>query len=282
MPNPQVRHRCSIGLASNAFGTMIPAGDRVHDKDPFNPEQRRLSTFVLIHGGGDVGWSWHLVEAELRARGHDVVAPDLPGDDDSLELDDYARAVVAAVADRRDLVVVAHSFGGFTAPLVAVRLPVDALVFVAGMVPSPGEAPGDWWDRTGYRKAVEEQAARDGGATGNQDPYVSFYHDVPRDLAAQALSKERAHPSAACNASPWPLEALPDVPTHFVLCTEDRFFPPDFLRRVVAERLGVVPDEIAAGHCVALSRPKELADILEGYTKQPRPRLPLADHCSRS
>jgi pimeloyl-ACP methyl ester carboxylesterase len=259
---------------------MIPARDRVHDKDPLNPEQRRLSTFVLIHGGGDVGWSWHLVEAELRARGHDVVAPDLPGDDDSLELDDYARAVVAAVADRRDLVVVAHSFGGFTAPLVAVRLPVDALVFVAGMVPSPGEAPGDWWDRTGYRKAVEEQAARDGGATGNQDPYVSFYHDVPRDLAALALSKERAHPSAACNASPWPLEALPDVPTHFVLCTEDRFFPPDFLRRVVAERLGVVPDEIAAGHCVALSRPKELADILEGYTKQPR--LRLADHRSRS
>lgn len=237
-----------------------------------------MSTFVLIHGGGDVGWYWHRVEAELRARGHDVVAPDLPGDDDSLELDDYADAVVAAVADRRDLVVVAHSFGGFTAPLVAVRLPVDALVFVAGMVPSPGEAPGDWWVRTGYRKAVEEQAARDGGATGNQDPYVSFYHDVPRELAAQALSKERAHPSAACTASPWPLEALPDVPTHFVLCTEDRFFPPGFLRRTVADRLGVVPDEIAAGHCVALSRPKELADILEGYTKKLRPRLRWVDH----
>jgi SAM-dependent methyltransferase/predicted alpha/beta hydrolase family esterase len=237
-----------------------------------------MSTFVLIHGGGDVGWSWHLVEAELRARGHDVVAPDLPGDDDSLELDDYAHAVVAAVADRKDLVVVAHSFGGFTAPLVAVRLPVDALVFVAGMVPSPGEAPGDWWLRTGHRKAVEEQAARDGGATGNQDPYVSFYHDVPRELAAQALSKERAHPSTACSASPWPLEALPDVPTHFVLCTEDRFFPPDFLRRVVADRLGVVPDEIAAGHCVALSRPKELADILDGYARKLRPRLRWADH----
>jgi SAM-dependent methyltransferase len=203
-------------------------------------EQRRLSTFVLIHGAGDVGWYWHRVEAELRARGHDVVAPDLPGDDESLQLDDYAQALVAAVAERRDLVVVAHSFGGFTAPLVAVRLPVDALVFVAAMVPSPGEAPNDWWDKTGYRKAVEEQAQRD--------------------------------------ASPWPLEALPDVPTHFVLCTEDRFFPPDFLRRTVTERLGIVPDEIEAGHCVALSRPKELADILEGYTKALRPRLRLIDH----
>jgi len=57
----------------------------------------------------------------------------------------------------------------------------------------------------------------------------------------------------------------PNVPTRFVLCTEDRFFPAGFLRRVVAERLDIVPDEIAAGHCVALSRPKELAAMLEGY-----------------
>jgi SAM-dependent methyltransferase len=237
-----------------------------------------MSTFVLIHGGGDVGWYWHRVEAELRALGHDVVAPDLPAGDESLTLDDYADAVIAVVGERRDLVVVAQSFGGFTAPLVAARLPVDALVFVAGMVPLPGEAPGDWWANTGYRKAVAEQAARDGGMTGNQDPHVGFYHDVPRELAAQALSQERAHPSAACMASPWPLQALPDVPTHFVLCTEDRFFPATLLRRVVAERLGIVPDEIAAGHCVALSRPKELADILDGYTKARRPRLRMADH----
>ncbi|HEY8945546.1 MAG TPA: alpha/beta fold hydrolase [Polyangiaceae bacterium] len=237
-----------------------------------------MSTFVLIHGAGDVGWYWHLVEAELRARGHDVVAPDLPGDDESLELDDYASAVVAAVGARRELIVVAQSFGAFTAPLVAVRLPIEALVFVAALVPSPGEAPNDWWERTGYREAVEEQAARDGGATGNQDPYVCFYHDVPRELATQALSQERAHPSTACMASPWPLDALPEVPTHFVLCTEDRFLPADFLRRVVEARLGIVPDEISAGHCVALSRPKELADILEGYTKELRPRPRLIDH----
>lgn len=237
-----------------------------------------ISTFVLIHGAGDAGWSWHLVEAELRAHGHDVLCPDLPAGDDSLKLDDYADAVVAAVAERRDLVVVAHSFGAFTAPLVALRLPAVALVFVAGMVPSPGEAPDEWWANTGHRQAVAAQAARDGGLTGNGDPYVSFYHDVPRALATQAMTHERAHPSAACGSVPWPLQALPDVPTHFVLCTEDRFFPPAFLRRVVAERLGVVPDEIAAGHCVALSRPKELAQMLEGYAKAVRPRLRLADH----
>ena len=58
-----------------------------------------MATFALIHGGGDVGWYWHLVEEELRERGHDVVAPDLPCDDDSADLTDYADTVVDAIGD---------------------------------------------------------------------------------------------------------------------------------------------------------------------------------------
>jgi pimeloyl-ACP methyl ester carboxylesterase len=224
-----------------------------------------MSTFVLIHGAGDVGWYWHLVEAELRRRGHDVVAPDLPGDDESAGLNEYADKVVEAVGDRKDLVVVGQSFGAFTASLVADRLPVDVLVLVAGMIPSAGEAPGDWWANTGYQDAVRKQAARDGGRTGNEDPYVSFYHDVPRKLAEEALSKERAHPSEAAMVAPWPLAAWPDVPTRFVLPRDDRCFEAAWMRGVVLERLGILPDEIDGGHCVMLSRPRELADLLEGY-----------------
>ena len=230
-----------------------------------------MSTFVLIHGGGDVGWSWHLVQAELRARGHDVLAPDLPGDDESHTLADYADAVVEAVGDRQNLVVVGHSFGAFTAALVADRLPVDVLVLLAGMVPSPGESPDEWLANTGYQSAVQEQAKVDGGLTGNADPYVSFYHDVPRDLAEEAMSKERDHPSSAATAAPWPLDAWPNVPTRFVLCSEDRFFPPDFFRRLVPDRLGIVPDEIAGSHCIMLSRPKEVADMLAAYAATASP-----------
>ena len=225
-----------------------------------------MATFALIHGGGDVGWYWHLVERALRSDGHRVIAPDLPCDDDSATLEDYAETVIDALGDagdRGDLVVVGQSFGGFTAPLVADRCSAAVLVFVAGMVPAPGEAPADWWDDTGYREAVAASAA-DGGATGGDDPFVTFYHDVPRELAEKAMSKERGESQAAYDY-PWPLQALPDVPTRFVLCTQDRFFPAAFMRRVVAERLGIAPDEIEAGHCVALSRPRELAAVLAGY-----------------
>ena len=224
-----------------------------------------MSTFVLIHGGGDVGWSWHLVAAELVARGHEVVAPDLPADDESLTLEDYADSVVAEVGPRGDVVVVGHSFGAFTAPLVAERLSADLLVLVAGMIPAPGEPPERWWSESGYLAAAEAQAAIDGGLTGNDDPYVSFYNDVPRELADEALRRERAHPSSAAMEAPWPRREWPAVPTRFVVFTDDRFFPRSFLRELARERLGVVADEVPGGHCAMLSRPIEVAEQLVSY-----------------
>src|SRR5919106_5690217 len=98
-----------------------------------------MAIFAPIYGAADVGWYWHLVERELRERGHETVAPDLPCDDDDASLGEYADTVAEAVDDGRDLVVVATSFGGYTATLVADRLPVDLLVLVQGMVPAPGE-----------------------------------------------------------------------------------------------------------------------------------------------
>lgn len=134
------------------------------------------------------------------------------------------------------------------------------------MIPTTGEAAEDWFATTGVKQAVQEQARRDGGDTGSEDPFVVFYHDVPPALAEEAMSKERPQ-SHTPGHSPWPLDAWPAVPTRFVLCREDRFFPPEFMRRVVAERLAISPDEIVAGHCVALSRPKELghAGRLRGH-----------------
>jgi pimeloyl-ACP methyl ester carboxylesterase len=62
---------------------------------------------------------------------------------------------------------------------------------------------------------------------------------------------------------PWPLAAWPDVPTRFLQGREDRLFPLEFQRRVVAERLpGVEVEELPGGHLLALSRPVELATAL--------------------
>ena len=135
------------------------------------------------------------------------------------------------------------------------------------MIPAPGETPAAWWENTGHRQAVAEQSELDGGLTGSDDPYIAYYHDVPRALAEEALSKARDE-SEVAYSSPWPLDAWPAVPTKFIVCSDDRVFPPAFMRRVVAERLGIVADEIPASHSVALSRPRELAGLLAGYAEQ--------------
>ena len=218
-----------------------------------------MATFVLIHGASSDSWYWHLVVPELRERGHDVVAPDLPSDDDSAGLSEYADTVVEAIGDRTDLVVVAQSMGGFTAPLVCDRVPVDLMVLVAAMVPKPGESPGDWWANTGWDRGPTDEGF---------DAMTTFFHDVPPDVVAEAMARGERKQSGTPFEKPWPLAAWPDVATKFLLCRDDRFFPAEFMRRVVRERLGITPDEMDSGHLPALSHPKELAARLHAYATE--------------
>jgi len=225
-----------------------------------------LATYVFIHGAGSDSWYWHLVAPELRLRGHDVVAPDLPCDNDSAGLSEYANVVLDAIGSHRDLVVVAQSMGGFTAPLVCDRVPVDLMILVAAMVPLLGEAPGAWWGNTGWEQARLDQVERDGRPIdGDFDVVDEFFHDVPPDVVAEALARGERKQSGTPFEKPWPLKAWPDVPTRFLLCRDDRFFPAEFMRRVVRDRLSITPDEIDGGHLPALARPKELVERLEAY-----------------
>ena len=204
-----------------------------------------MATYVLLHGAASDSWYWHRVAPELRARGHDVVAPDLPCDDDSAGLSEYADVVVHAIGDRTDLILVAQSMAGFTAPLVCDRVPTDLLVMVAAMVPAPGESPGDWWTNTGHAQARREQDERDGRPTdGPFDVMTTFFHDVPPEVVSAAFARGDRDQSGTPFEKPWPLPAWPDVPTRFLLCRHDRFFPAKFMRRVVEQRLHITPDEI--------------------------------------
>ena len=170
-------------------------------------------------------------------------------------LPEYAAVVVEAISDAQHIVVVGQSLAGFTAPLVCNQVATDLLVLLAPMIPAPGDSPVTYWTSTGYEEEEREQ---------HDDTIELFYHDVPSELAAEALRRGRSQ-SEARMGEPWPLDAWPNVPTRVLLCRDDRLFPARFIRRVARERLGITPDEIDGGHCPALSRPKELADLLESY-----------------
>ncbi|GAB3863292.1 alpha/beta fold hydrolase [Micromonospora andamanensis] len=214
-----------------------------------------MATFVLIHGGGGSAWDWHRLVPELTDRGHDVVVPELPIEDRSAGFAEFRDTVVDAIGERSDLVVVGQSYGAFTAPLLADKLPVRLIVLLTPMIPRPGEPPEDWWDNTGYQ-----------GTEGLSEEQ-QFYNGVPAEVVAEAGAHVREQASTEWH-EPWPLEAWPDVPTKVLIARDDRFFPADFQRRVAADRLGVVPDEIDGCHAVALSHPRQLADRLTAYLER--------------
>ena len=227
-----------------------------------------MSTYLLIPGAGGRASYWHLVIPLLRGAGHDVVAPDLPAQDDGAGLEAYLDAAGSALdADggADELVVVGQSLGAFTAPVLAALRRAAELILVAPMIPKPGETPGEWWDATGQGEAAAA-AARAAGRDPDApfDPCIIFLHDVP-DAVVQSGSDEPQQQSDRPFRDPFVLEAWPDVPTRVIAGRFDRFFPLEFVQRVARQRLGVEPEVVNSGHLPALACPHELtALLLEG------------------
>ena len=115
-----------------------------------------MTTYALLPGAGGVAtYFFSRVSPLLEEAGHTAIPVDLPGDDEAAGLPEYADIVTRAIDGRPDVVVVAQSMGGFTAALVAQRVPLRALVLLNAMIPEPGERANDWWENTGLAAARE-------------------------------------------------------------------------------------------------------------------------------
>jgi pimeloyl-ACP methyl ester carboxylesterase len=224
-----------------------------------------MSTFVLIPGAGGHGAYWDALVPELESRGHRAIAVDIEQNDPALGLPEYADIVEAAIDDGdHDVILVAQSMGGFTAPMVAAHRPVRMIVLLNAMIPLPGEAVGDWWDATNSgeaRRLADERAGRD----PEFDLVTHFLHDVPEELRQAVISGPPREPSEKAWTDPCEFDSWPDVPTNVLVGRDDRFFPAEFQRRVAKERLGRDVDEIPGGHLAALSNPRGLVDRLCEY-----------------
>src|ERR1700722_16738879 len=217
-------------------------------------------TFALIPGAGGVGWFWARGFPLLQAAGHEASAIDLPGDDPDAGLPEYAGLVASAIGNRDNVVLVAMSLGGFTAPLVAAELPVSAMVFVNAMIPRPGETPGAWWDNTGWSDA-RVAAAKQGGYGLDVDLAVYFLPDVAPDIAPAGEPYQRPEADVAfgssCDFSGWP-----PVPIRAVAGADDRFFPVGFQQALARGRLRGRGGGLPGGHPIALAPPGALAGYL--------------------
>lgn len=217
--------------------------------------------FVLLHGTTQAPTGWARLIDVLERRGHRAAAVDFPTDRPELRAADYAGIARAQADDVREPVVLAHSGAGLLLPAVAEALGARHLVWLAAAVPDfVGGA-------TFAEDAADPEAATDdwraAGWESTEDPLVAAYfgfHDCDLRTLRWAVTTMRLfYPEAVYRETPPP---APRIPSTAVVPKDDRALRPSWLARIARERLGVEPIEIEGGHFPHVSRPEELADLL--------------------
>ena len=226
-----------------------------------------MSTFALVHGAWHGAWCWDLLVPELEKRGHRAIAMDLPCDDPKAATREYADAVVAALDGvDDDVVIVGHSLGGMTIPVVASRRPVRKQVYLCALIREPGKSMADRAEQNADMSPPEFGA----GMVGNDDGTSSvprataaefFYHDLTDDQIDWAVARLRPQ-GGAIWGDVAPYTEWPDTEYEYILCRDDRAITPEWSRREAKALLGLTPIEMEGSHSPMVSRPAELADLL--------------------
>jgi len=227
-----------------------------------------VTALVLVHGSYHGAWCWDRLAPELERLGHTVTAVDLPISDPAAGASEYADAIEAQVDWAEPPVLIGHSTGGLTIPIVAARRPVRQLVFLASMLPKPGMSANDQRaaepiDGAGPSGSAEwTDLGNDVWLVGPNTATEMFFPDAAPVDAAWAASKLRPQSYRPMNEVT-PLMEWPDVPAAYIVCRDDRAVNPEWARRAARERLGVEPVEIDGGHSPFITRPMELAALID-------------------
>jgi pimeloyl-ACP methyl ester carboxylesterase len=230
-----------------------------------------MTTYALVHGAWHGAWCWERLTPLLQQAGHDVVTMDLPCEDGAATFDSYADVVCAALTGcDDDVVLVGHSYGGNTVPLVAARRPIRHLVYLCAMIPDIGRSLFDQLSdelemlNPAYEQALSVPDEQLRQVWADLDiACAMFYGDCDEPTAKAAL--DRLRPQSACPAIlPCSLTEFPPVKTTYVVCSDDQMLRPEWSRQTARERIGAELIELPGDHSPFYSRPSVLADVLLG------------------
>ena len=219
-----------------------------------------MATFCLIHGNWHDGPSWDPLVGPLQARGHEVVAPDLPIDDAEAGWEERVEPVLRALDGAGSpIVLVAHSAASGYGTLAATRLDRPLLVYLCPRLhefPAPEGAPDVF--RPGFpfpgRRA-------DGASAWEREAAIEvMYTRLDREAAEQLA--DRLRPTSPPPGD-FPLPGPPDVATALIYAADDEFFEPEWQQFAARELLGVEPIEIPGGHFPMAEDPEALAGVLD-------------------
>ncbi|ORW01200.1 alpha/beta fold hydrolase [Mycobacterium kyorinense] len=227
-----------------------------------------MTLFALLHGGMHDGSSWDRVTPELRARGYDVVSPDLPVDDEDAGAEDWARIAIDAIdaavgANERQVIVVGHSIAGLCVPVVAARRAIREMVFVAGLIPVIGHSFAEHLSQNPGAVTFPAPSSTGEGPFGLTFEAVreGFYHDVEESLAREAFTRLRGQAftilTERCPISKWP-----DASARFIVMRDDRAVNPAWSRQMAMRCPRGMVIEMDGGHSPFFARPRHLGVLL--------------------
>jgi pimeloyl-ACP methyl ester carboxylesterase len=235
-----------------------------------------MATFVLVHGAWHGGWCWRHIVPLLRAHGHTVHAPDLPGHGDdpaparAQSLDTYARWISATVSACNDeVILVGHSIGGLVISAVAEAGPerVKRLVYVTGFLPRDGDSlvricsvdPGNPMNTAALRTPD--------GKCLTVDPerlQEIFYADCPEEDLAYARSRLGPEPIGVMFQTVHvTAERFGRMPRAYIHCSRDVALPLFVQEEMVAASPCATVLTLPTGHSPFFAAPDRLAALLD-------------------
>jgi pimeloyl-ACP methyl ester carboxylesterase len=234
-----------------------------------------MAQFLLVHGAWQGGWCWQHITPQLEARGHQVMALDLPGygmDSAramSTTLDDYTACVMQAIARCEEApVLVGHSSGAGVIAQVAERVPeqVRGLIFIAGLIPAHGCSMMQFVKQFDPEYIAQFNWAPDGRSArlALEGARRFLYSACPPAVVERLLPRLQIQSVAPYES----LFALSEsnfgrAPKHYIRTLRDRLTSPELQEEICAMHRIVNVHSLAADHSPTFSAPEELTALLD-------------------
>lgn len=237
-----------------------------------------MATFVLVHGSWQGSWAWERIVPALRARGHEAVAIDLPGNgrgpapDQPVTLELLAEFVEDAVTRAaRPVILVGHSGGGIVVSTVAERRPdaLAATVYLCAFLLRSGESIESFYAehlQPWMQGAVRRISWSDDRLWSRIDPASAvevFYQCSEIERARSAAARLTAQPELP-KRTPLRLSAarFERVPRYYIETLQDRSVHIELQRIMQRQTPCRRSFAIDTDHAPQLSRPGELSEVL--------------------
>ena len=222
--------------------------------------QQKSKAIVLVHGGFVDGSGWAGVYSILKKRGYNVLIVQNPT---KTLAEDVAVTKSAIESLDSDVVLVGHSYGGVVITEAGTHPKVSDLVYITAFAPDKGESVASLIANPPPGAPVPPiLPPKDGYLFLDRAKFAaSFAADVEPELASFMADSQ----------VPWGLDALQGAvsepawktkPTYYLVATEDKMIPPP-AQRTMAGRAGAQVIEVPGSHAIYVSKPAEVAEIIE-------------------